>query len=79
MKSQKISHGRLNNFKKRYRITLQTIAGELGSVYKVKIEEDRKRKLLNEKKTPVEIEEELEISTENEQKQNQPMKSCMID
>ena len=56
-----------------------TIAGEPGSVDKVKVEEDRKRKLLNEKKTPVEIEEELEISTENEQKQNQPMKSCMID
>ena len=59
MKSQKISHGRLNNFKKRYHITLQTIAGEPGSVDKVKVEEDRKRKLLNEKKTPVEIEEEF--------------------
>jgi hypothetical protein len=45
----KYSNGWLNNFKKRYHITLQTIVGESGSVDKVKVEEDRKllRKVLS--------------------------------
>ena len=45
----KYSIGWLNNFKKRHHITLQTIAGESGSVDKVKVEEDRKllRKVLS--------------------------------
>ena len=60
----KYSNGRLNNFKKRYHNILQTIAGESGSVDKVKVEEDRK--LLNEKDN-------------FSRKQNQHMKSCMYD
>ena len=48
-KDFKYSNGWLNNFKKRYHITLQTIVGESGSVDKVKVEEDRKllRKVLS--------------------------------
>jgi len=41
-KDFKYSNGWLSNFKKRYHITLQTIAGESGSVDKLKVEEDRK-------------------------------------